>query len=277
MKESKRKDYIVGNKSGAYITNLPLSELRKNDIKVSYTFTIEEYEEYMKGNNIIPLGKGLWTIMDTLSKNYRDLDDFTRLGPKLEENSMIKLKEGQKVIAENGDIYEIEDGDYVVIDNQIRQGPILNIDILKSIDNEDKLNSILDLIDLHSEHYIINQLITGMNIELEHTDDNYIALNIAADHIIEIPDYYTRLIAMEHHADSEQPLTESITDERELTIKLSRLGINGKAIKLIIDSLKTSTDENEVAELLYILMKKKQIPVLDDDTLDLVLSYSYRI
>lgn len=122
---------------------------------------------------------------------------------KSKEDTIVYLKEGIKVIAENGDIYEVEDGDYVVINNQIRQGPILNTDILKSIDNDDKLEAILDLMEVHSEHYIINQLITGMNIELEHTDDIYIALNIAVDHVIEIPDYYTRLIDMERKAKEE--------------------------------------------------------------------------
>lgn len=259
MKESrKRKDYIVGNKSGAYITNLPISELRKNGIKVSYVFTIEEYVEYMKGNNIIPSGKGLWDIMYTISKNYRDLNDFTRLGPPLEEKSMSKskedtivyLKEGIKVIAENGDVYEVEDGDYVVINNQIRQGPILNTDILKSIDNDDNLEAILDLMEVHSEHYIINQLITGMNIELEHTDDIYIALNIAVDHVIEIPDYYTRLIDMERKAKNSSFSEKSLEIKEGMKQKWlydgldAEIGVSDKKGNIIYKKVNIKYDEN---------------------------------
>lgn len=278
MKESrKRKDYIAGNKSGAYITNLPISELRKNGIKISYVFTIEEYIEYMKGNNIIPSGKGLWDIMYTISKNYRDLDDFTRLGPPLEEKSMSKLKEdtivylkeGIKVIAENGDIYEVEDGDYVVINNQIRQGPILNTDILKSIDNDDKLEAILDLMEVRSEHYIINQLITGMNIELEHTDDIYIALNIAVDHVIEIPDYYTRLIDMERKAKNN--MNESILNENEY----EEWDAFRESINNILKSFigKTEPEMIKASEFIYDVLEKQ----LDRPFVDVIFDYISRL
>ncbi len=37
----------------------------------------------------------------------------------------------------------------------------------------------------------------GVNIELEHTDSKKLAKEITLDHLIEMPDYYTRLKKME--------------------------------------------------------------------------------
>jgi len=41
------------------------------------------------------------------------------------------------------------------------------------------------------------QLALGTEVELEHTDDPAVAEEIALDHLDELPDYYTRLAAME--------------------------------------------------------------------------------
>jgi hypothetical protein len=37
----------------------------------------------------------------------------------------------------------------------------------------------------------------GMSVEKEHTDDVEIAKEVAMDHLVELPDYYTRLKKME--------------------------------------------------------------------------------
>lgn len=42
-----------------------------------------------------------------------------------------------------------------------------------------------------------NELLMGIEVEMEHTDDPAIALDIAMDHLAELPDYYTRLAKME--------------------------------------------------------------------------------
>lgn len=41
------------------------------------------------------------------------------------------------------------------------------------------------------------QLKIGIRVEKEHTNDLVIAKAIAKDHLMEIPDYYTRLLKME--------------------------------------------------------------------------------
>lgn len=44
------------------------------------------------------------------------------------------------------------------------------------------------------------QLKMGMEVEKEHTDNPALTIQIAKDHLIEIPDYYTRLKKMEDEA-----------------------------------------------------------------------------
>lgn len=42
----------------------------------------------------------------------------------------------------------------------------------------------------------------GVNIELEHTDSKKLAKEITLDHLIEMPDYYTRLKKMEQDGEN---------------------------------------------------------------------------
>lgn len=44
------------------------------------------------------------------------------------------------------------------------------------------------------------QLIQGIHVELEHTDDVLTAATIALDHLAEFPNYYTFLAKMERQA-----------------------------------------------------------------------------
>ena len=56
--------------------------------------------------------------------------------------------------------------------------------------------------DVMSHHGIDRQTLTtqlalGIQVELEHTDDPREAREIALDHLMELPDYYSRLAKME--------------------------------------------------------------------------------
>jgi hypothetical protein len=53
------------------------------------------------------------------------------------------------------------------------------------------------------------QFVMGVRVELEHTDNLEVAFKIAHDHLMEIPDYYTRLLRMEATA-----LKKALADER---------------------------------------------------------------
>jgi hypothetical protein len=52
--------------------------------------------------------------------------------------------------------------------------------------------------------YNLDQLIMGVKVEQEHTKNKYLALEIAMDHLQEIPDYYTRLDEMEETYEQEK-------------------------------------------------------------------------
>jgi hypothetical protein len=45
--------------------------------------------------------------------------------------------------------------------------------------------------------YNLDELLTGIKFELEHTSDRFVALEIAMDHLERMPDYYSRLRRLE--------------------------------------------------------------------------------
>lgn len=70
-----------------------------------------------------------------------------------------------------------------------------------------KIKNVLD-VETHSPEYIAkkhgvslkkikSELKLGIQVELEHTTDENIAREIALDHLLEMPDYYTKLHKME--------------------------------------------------------------------------------
>lgn len=54
---------------------------------------------------------------------------------------------------------------------------------------------------LKFEGVSLKELDMGINVEYEHTRDLYVSIDIAFDHLAEIPDYYTRLGSMEKQAE----------------------------------------------------------------------------
>ena len=54
--------------------------------------------------------------------------------------------------------------------------------------------------------YDLEELLTGIKFEREHTRDSFIALEIAMDHLERIPDYYSRLRRLEREAFSDRIL-----------------------------------------------------------------------
>lgn len=55
-------------------------------------------------------------------------------------------------------------------------------------------------------NYDLNQLLSGINFERDHTKDNILALELAMDHLERIPDYYRRLAIMDRQYESERLL-----------------------------------------------------------------------
>ena len=64
------------------------------------------------------------------------------------------------------------------------------------------------------------QIKMGLKIEMEHTDDPMIAIEIAMDHLSEFPDYYTRLDKMEKEAKGEKSEDGEESEDEELTDRL---------------------------------------------------------
>lgn len=57
------------------------------------------------------------------------------------------------------------------------------------------------------------QILKGMEVEMEHTNDPKIALEIAMDHLQEIPDYYDHLDQMEKEASSEEDGSDDFSED----------------------------------------------------------------
>jgi len=53
------------------------------------------------------------------------------------------------------------------------------------------------LTSIGADQFDMDQVIIGVEVEMEHTDDPKVALQIAIDHLNEFPDYYTGLKNME--------------------------------------------------------------------------------
>lgn len=60
-----------------------------------------------------------------------------------------------------------------------------------------------------------DQILRGIEVEMEHTNDPRIALEIAMDHLKEIPDYYTHLEDMESEAGVEEASRLEVKDDEE--------------------------------------------------------------
>lgn len=54
--------------------------------------------------------------------------------------------------------------------------------------------------------YDLDELLAGIKFEMEHTNDAFVALEIAMDHLERVPDYYTRLARLEREARSDRLL-----------------------------------------------------------------------
>lgn len=75
--------------------------------------------------------------------------------------------------------------------------------------------TIEDIAEMHgvSLDKMKQQLKMGIKVEYEHTKDKSISIEIALDHLYEIPDYYTRLAKMEKEAEEANKGKEEEVDE----------------------------------------------------------------
>lgn len=64
-----------------------------------------------------------------------------------------------------------------------------------------------------------NELSMGIQVEYEHTTSRMLATKIALDHLVEIPDYYTRLAKMEEEAFKELGIEEENSSTNNIRMK----------------------------------------------------------
>ena len=88
------------------------------------------------------------------------------------------------------------------LDNEIEDG---GIDQMTNTDEEPHVDQIEGGLadNANATDFCPIQISKGIKVEMEHTDDPHKALEIAMDHLTEIPDYYDRLEAMEAEAKGE--------------------------------------------------------------------------
>jgi len=133
---------------------------------------------------------------DQIGKKFKPKNQFPK--KKKKPQSVVKLGEEDEPIKPTGEYGSLISGNN--IDNDI------------DIEMEDNLEGGL-ADDKSVSDFDPKQLAMGLEVELEHTDDPKLALEIAMDHLVEIPDYYTHLDKMEREAGVEEPENPNLEDE----------------------------------------------------------------
>ena len=102
--------------------------------------------------------------------------------------------------------------------------------------------TILDICAKHSCSLkeLLQELLTGLEVELEHTDDEKVAYEIALDHLYEDKDYYTNLNQIHEETDFEF-MKDTEAFKYLMKAKISPETIS-QAEELVID-LRTNSEE----------------------------------
>lgn len=127
--------------------------------------------------------------------------------------------------------------------------------------------SIADIADNHdvSVDLIISELEMGIKVEMEHTDDPVKATEIAMDHLVEIPDYYTRLHKMENDS-----IMESNNPMRPPRPKLDISNSSSRTRMMfgILNAYQALSARNKVRFMNKYVPKGINIAIYSLDTLD---------
>lgn len=181
-------------------------------------------------------------------------------------SKLLKHKEINKFVADGSFIdfkdyiYNISksreniDGRLLFLFNELRRE--LNLEPV-GILNDEKIKggladkyTILDLVKRHSTKttnkkdllkILLKQLIKGINVEMEHTDDSKVAYEIVMDHLYEIPDYYDKLSTIEEKFASK-------AQAKFFYARAKEGGKEGKKWKKMADEYSSKTDFDELPE-----------------------------
>jgi DNA-binding CsgD family transcriptional regulator len=102
-----------------------------------------------------------------------------------------------------------------------------------------------EIADMHgvAVEQILDQIEKGIKVELEHTDNEEMAKEIAMDHLYEIPDYYDRLAYVEAGVDESKPLPTFEQFVSQPKPDRSRIDIN--------EDDKATMDNNKIKSEVY--------------------------
>lgn len=119
-------------------------------------------------------------------------------------------------------------------------------------------NSLRDIANIHSVSYslVLRNFMLGAKIEMEHTKDRRIASEIAKDHLIEIPDYYTctpfKLLQKREKLMNQKALNTAITAAAILSRKGYDAGVDLESGMLVIaavdEELECDVDDEDCEE-----------------------------
>lgn len=150
------------------------------------------------GYNVIALkfGMGISPVAEVPISGWTDLGFETQSGDeKMEELRFSSESEALQYLAD-------------LTGQQIKIAAEENIDEKPKEEIEGGMAQGLSIQAIANKHgvspkKIQKELAMGMKVEMEHTDDPEKVREIALDHLVEFPDYYTRLKEMENEAEKE--------------------------------------------------------------------------
>ena len=121
-----------------------------------------------------------------------------------------------------------------------------------------------------------DQLLMGIDVEMEHTEDPLVATQIALDHLTEIPDYYSKLEEMEDEAKEEGDFNDDIEESIKLDATPEEYYIKNvvtdKKYKKTFDSAADATayaiNELELADDEFVIIHtvEEEVDVKDNTT-----------
>lgn len=179
---------------------------------------IAEYLQNAKGLNIT--GEDVQNFFHGMLTKFKSVvseDDGKKMkdDPCWDDYEMVgmKKKDGKEVpncVPKNEEEEELAS---VEIPSDQPEVPALDVDDVDD-DGEELEGGLADEEPL--PQFDSEQILKGIEVELEHTKDPKVALEIAMDHLMELPDYYTRLEAMEQQGEEELGDDPSIDAPEEL-------------------------------------------------------------
>ena len=122
-----------------------------------------------------------------MEKIHSRIKDFFKKNPNPKDKQVHALAQSLGI-----DEHEFEEHIYMIL------GSLLKEDKVKGGLADKKKPSDFDQ----------KELKMGIEVEMEHTDDRKLAREIAMDHLMEIPDYYTRLKKMEKDSEDQKKVNE---------------------------------------------------------------------